>query len=560
MSDKECDGFYRRKKVFDNKKNNMVNDVQKDIEYEKWNIRNGLLINELEKYEGYIHEFSFEYNDKKKRFLQKIESEDKKNIRKDILNVEEKHIEKKGILNEIILGINKRKYIKGVVTAAIVILILIPSTVLAAEKIIKYYNISVKKIGNYGYDISLDDECESEFNDKFHTNVKIDIESDIGNYEIKTDGSNYKLVYIGDDTSYQRDISIMLIGLNKGRNIKLKYITDINQIEYNDRKVLWFTHNYGASKSDIGNKYINDIFVVYSEYGYAIEIKAQEDVSKEILDRLIDNIRLIECDENESAKANYRIYRDENESEDNKIIEQNNIENSDIYYGEYNDTSYRLKDKFCMPYVNMYSSNKLQYTVNDYKIFDSIDSLSEFLSYYEKKYITDDSILTTFDTLKRVVDENGKFISYKRPKTYNMGDGIDTLNSSSEAEYIMTKLVLVDMDVENTTYEYIKNVRLIPQICCLYRINGKLMIPKENYSNGLVNGEGYPLCVLLDSSLGVDRTENEANRTNVEPDEKIHMTVGYLVDEDRLDNMILFYNSYGNLTYSKGKMAYISLE
>lgn len=60
-----------------------------------------------------------------------------------------------------------------------------------------------------------------------------------------------------------------------------------------------------------------------------------------------------------------------------------------------------------------------------------------------------------------------------------MGDGVSTLNSYYEAETISTRLVLVDISVENTSDEYIQNVRLIPQICSLYRHNGKLMIPRS---------------------------------------------------------------------------------
>ena len=63
----------------------------------------------------------------------------------------------------------------------------------------------------------------------------------------------------------------------------------------------------------------------------------------------------------------------------------------------------------------------------------------------------------------------------------------------------------MDISVENTSDEYIQNVRLIPQICSLYRHNGKLMIPRECYSNSFVNSEGYPLCVMFKSSLGIVR-------------------------------------------------------
>jgi len=118
----------------------------------------------------------------------------------------------------------------------------------------------------------------------------------------------------------------------------------------------------------------------------------------------------------------------------------------------------------------------------------------------------------------------------------------------------------VDISVENTSDEYIQNVRLIPQICSLYRHNGKLMIPRECYSNSFVNSEGYPLCVMFKSSLGIVRDAQSVNRTSVNPNENIHIIAGYLVDEDRLDDMLLFYNSYGSLAYKKGKLASIKLK
>ena len=64
---------------------------------------------------------------------------------------------------------------------------------------------------------------------------------------------------------------------------------------------------------------------------------------------------------------------------------------------------------------------------------------------------------------------------------------------------------------------------------------------------------------MFKSSLGIVRDAQSVNRTSVNPNENIHIIAGYLVDEDRLDDMLLFYNSYGSLAYGKGKLASIKL-
>ena len=79
-----------------------------------------------------------------------------------------------------------------------------------------------------------------------------------------------------------KNISVMLIGLNDNEDIQLKYITDVKETEYSDKKIVWFTHSYGENAVNTNNgNYINDIFAVYSDYGYAIEIKAQNNTSED---------------------------------------------------------------------------------------------------------------------------------------------------------------------------------------------------------------------------------------------------------------------------------------
>ena len=515
------------------------------------NVKDNLLIDELDTYSDYVHEFSDSYKNRKEEFLRSLESvNEHKATGKENTVIKNLNNNRKISSIRSIKRVFTRKYDR-IAAAVILLMILIPCTVLAAEKIVSYYNINIKKTGNYSYDLGLRKDSDYNANTKFHTNVKINFNTDLRDYDIETDGSNYKLSYAGNDNLKDKNISVMLIGLNDNEDIQLKYITDVKEIEYSDKKVVWFTHSYGENVVNTNNgNYVSDIFAIYSDYGYAIEIKAQNNTSEDLLQELIKNIELVECDESEAAKANYRIYRDEYVKEDNE----------DIYAGEYTDISYKLNDKFNMPDMDMYSSNKLEYTVNNYTVISSIQDLQDSLINEENNNISDKSNWISSELSCELINEDGTFIKYKRPVTYNMGDGVSTLNSYYEAENISTRLVLVDISVENTSDEYIQNVRLIPQICSLYRHNGRLMIPRECYSNSFVNSEGYPLCVMFKSSLGIVRDAQSVNRTSVNPNENIHIIAGYLVDEDRLDDMLLFYNSYGSLTYKKGKLASIKLK
>lgn len=547
-----------------------------------------LLAIELERYADCTHEFSGNYDRKKNDFFENID-EINNNIDEIKTNINEQNSNKqdsnssdieyetkdKSSYGNSINNIFKRRYLK-VIAAAVLLVIVIPCTAVTAGKLADYYNVYINKIDKYSYSIGIQDNDvdgkddknavnetidnidKKNKTDKFHTYVRIDINSDINNYSQETDGSNYKLTYIGKDRESERNISIMLIGLNTNEELKLRYVTDVKKYEEDDRNILWFIHEYGETVSDTSeNGYINDIFIVYKDYGYAIEIKAQKQVPNEYLKKLVAGISLAECDEHNAAKANYRIYRDEYGIEGNESADS-------AYAGEYNDTDYKINDRFYMPDIDMYSSNKLQYTVSNYSVAESVNDMNGTISSVNDNIWNIDTLdnagWITADAMKKVINDDGTFIKYKRPEIYNMGDGITTLNSVSAVKDTETRLVIADIQIENTSNDYVDNVRLIPQITCLYTENGKLMIPKEHYSNSLVNSEGYPLCVKFDSSLGIERNAEDINRTCVEPGEKIHILTGYLVDADRLDNMLLFYNSYGSLTYDKGKMAYIRLK
>lgn len=207
------------------------------------NVKDNLLIDELDTYSDYVHEFSDSYKNRKEEFLRSLESvNEHKATGKENTVIKNLNNNRKISSIRSIKRVFTRKYDR-IAAAVILLMILIPCTVLAAEKIVSYYNINIKKTGNYSYDLGLRNDSGYNANTKFHTNVKINFNTDLRDYDIETDGSNYKLSYAGNDNLKDKNISVMLIGLNDNEDIQLKYITDVKEIEYSDKKVVWFTHS-----------------------------------------------------------------------------------------------------------------------------------------------------------------------------------------------------------------------------------------------------------------------------------------------------------------------------
>ena len=57
-------------------------------------------------------------------------------------------------------------------------------------------------------------------NTKFHTNVKINFNTDLSGYDIETDGSNYKLSYAGNDNLKDKNKCIEKLKEKIEENIK----------------------------------------------------------------------------------------------------------------------------------------------------------------------------------------------------------------------------------------------------------------------------------------------------------------------------------------------------
>lgn len=193
-------------------KNIFTNNKKSDSQ----NVKDNLLIDELDTYSDYVHEFSDSYKNRKEEFLRSLESvNEHKATGKENTVIKNFNNNRKISSIRSIKRVFTRKYDR-IAAAVILAMILIPCTVLAAEKIVSYYNINIKKTGNYSYDLGLRKDSDYNANTKFHTNVKINFNTDLSGYDIETDGSNYKLSYAGND-NLRASASIMFFN-------KIRYV------------------------------------------------------------------------------------------------------------------------------------------------------------------------------------------------------------------------------------------------------------------------------------------------------------------------------------------------
>ena len=133
-------------------KNIFTNNKKSDSQ----NVKDNLLIDELDTYSDYVHEFSDSYKNRKEEFLRNLESvnEHKATGKENTVIKNFNNNRKISSIRSIKRVFTRRKYDR-IAAAVILAMILIPCTVLAAEKIVSYYNINIKKTGNYSYDLGL---------------------------------------------------------------------------------------------------------------------------------------------------------------------------------------------------------------------------------------------------------------------------------------------------------------------------------------------------------------------------------------------------------------------
>ena len=161
------------------------------------------------------------------------------------------------------------------------------------------------------------------------------------------------------------------------------------------------------------------------------------------------------------------------------------------------------------------------------------------------------------DTIKRLTDEDGK-LSYQQ-QTIERGDGSNTISKVTDTSTVNSKFVYVTMKVKNTSDTDISEIKIEPQICC---VNNDDTIPSRSYYasyKGSIEGYSlycdYPTMYDENPDAYANNRNFYAQRYTIPAGAEIEYHVGFIVDADKMDNMVLFFNPFGTLGESGNQKA-----
>lgn len=468
------------------------------------------------------HTFSEDYLNKKAALLQSVDK------------------------NAKVKRIHNKKFIAA--AAAGFAIIAIPGSVFAARQIMSGYDITTKQTNNYEYEISFSNPTDADVNEPdnsdinyntdstsnsyhdpelYHTYVQMDIGYMMDGYNLNEKSSSVKdglfKYALADDYTGSHNITIGLIVINENQTItKNNAISTKNVIVGDGNEATIFFKN----ALDV-TSYNKDMIIYFKEYGYAVEIYAQVNISEEDLMDVANSITLNKCDE--SVAMNGTRYNNDSisytktreYSAKKKLVNDDNI--------------FDIGQAFSFDTTIGYNDSALEYTVESYTTLDSVSELDE------------SGFAFNLDTIKKLTNEDGS-LSYEQ-QTIERGDGSNTISKVTDTKTMPVKFVYVTMKVKNTSDTDISEIKIEPQICCL---GSDDTIPySSSYASYKASGEGfslycdYPTMYAQNPDAYGNNRNYYAQRYTIPAGEEIEYHVGFIVDADKMDNMVLFFNPTG---------------
>ena len=419
----------------------------------------------------------------------------------------------------------KKKYrMPKVAVAACVLAVAIPTVGFAGEKIASYM-VSVKR-------------------DQMHTVFEI---SDSQNEENKTKSMAQKYVKlnVNDLTGYTRDmdegldktkvicfrseenpntegfyVEILQIDCNTDQFYE-KNVADAQELELNGKKAVYIKQNHLVRSQYEAGAEVKEVIVFYEDYGYALLIQGvgMEAMSDKNFLTVAQKITLLPATE-KTADAVRSM--SEYIAETNRAEENSAIENEDLRIFP--------TDKMCdLGGTQNYWG--ISYQIDKIEVRDNLNGLDQ------NGYQTD-----VLEKLKSGigVDENWNFQPYER-ETVAFGDGYE--NSEQyvvQTETVTPKLVLVTMTIKNISYEDDDDMLPIANPLSYIKESGNhTEFDWREFERGDRN-------VYYRDNMPIWISDGEGGSwfyaKKMKKGDSVTLQLGYLVDNDMLDEMVMEFN------------------
>lgn len=422
--------------------------------------------------------------------------------------------------------------------ACLTIALIIPTGAYAAQKIYQYFTTSVSQ-NNYSVDMKVK-KISTEKSDSKKPGKYIKVTADFGDDYILEKESDGELNGLDNQSawasySYKDGFysgkcfwyEIQYMNGNKDKIISTYDVENNEKISVNGRKAVYCRYNgivNSKYSKDHNTDYGQSIYIFAEDYGYIIEMAAQNGLAKDDFIKLAEKIQINKASSEKDA-SDYVLYSDSTKAEWNTSADNNSNQ-------EINTKNYFTNDEAKV--------DKATVKITDVKILDSVAGL-------DKKSFNASGDYFEYN---KIVDKNGRLNKYDREKI-QYGDGVTSPKMTvCKTKSVQPKLVYVTAQFSDTSSPGNDGTYEVPSLQLISKENKKIYKYNDEYNRPdyIQNAftDNMP-CYFEETMGGKSFWQTKITQNSM----TLHFA--YLVDEDQIDGMALSLNNWAgsdeNLIY-----------
>ena len=432
------------------------------------------------------HEFSDTYMRKKKLFMEEIK--------------------RKGGQPRV-----KRKKNRLLIVAAC-LMIGIPTTAFGAVKV---YNMIVQK-DNYEVSVSVTNTASEQIERWYKLKVGYLPESMV-------EMENAPMKYSFKDNYAKGGFSFFLSRVEENTEFQTLYSKSYEEKEINGRKAVIVHRDTG---NDNG-MFDRQILLYFEEEGIMLESSIGVDVSDEQMIKVIENISL---EPTTKEQASY-IYDEALFSEADEPIETTVIP---LEKGSQQLFSIGEIVPITINQINRLD-DRLEYVIEKVEVFDSIKD-------FKQEYFSEMGLRTL--SRNKAIDQKKQLIPYRRD-VYKVGNGKDSIDELVESQFVKPKFIYLTTTVKNVGEQVTDDIYMNPSIRVLKSENNTWNYAEEDGvdEKSIMMGE-------VDYLAPHGKGKDFYNIGSILPGQTMGITLGYFIEEDKLNSMFLDafnYSGFGDV-------------
>lgn len=393
----------------------------------------------------------------------------------------------------------KRKRHRMLIAAAC-LLIGMPTTVFGAVKV---YNMIVQK-QNYEVNVSLTNK-DSKKSDQWY---KLKVGKLPENMEAIDDSA---MKYSFKDNYAKGGFSFILWRVGKDSNFKTLYSKSYEEKEINGKKAVIVNKENGNNNLAFNR----EVFLFFEKEGIMLQSYIGNDINEE---QMVDVLGNISLEPTSKEKASYitdydkKYFSEESKPKKTKVIPLKKDSKRLFHIGQK------------VPVTIIMDNSKIEYVIEKVEVFDSIKDFKQ-----ENFNELGLGILSE----NQALDQAGQLIPYRRDE-YKFGNGKDSIDQLVESRLIQPKFVYLTTTVKNIGKQETKEIYMHPSIQVL-KSKGNVW----NYAERAGIAEKNIMTGEVDYLEPHGDGKSFYNIGSIRPGQTVRVSLGYFVDEDKLDSIFL---------------------